>query len=65
MVQQEIKWALDILDQMPEETIYLIPVRLEDCPTPDRLSELHWVILYEPDGWEHLRRALDSELNRR
>ena len=28
VVQQEIKRALDVLDQMPEEAIYLIPARL-------------------------------------
>ncbi|GIK41437.1 MAG: hypothetical protein BroJett011_52700 [Chloroflexota bacterium] len=64
VVQQEIQWALDILDQMPEETIYLIPVRLEECQAPERLSELHWVNLFEPDGLEYLTRALDYEISR-
>jgi hypothetical protein len=41
VVQQEIRWALDVLDQTPEGTIYLIPARLEPCQVPDRLSELH------------------------
>lgn len=65
VVQQEIKWALDILDQTPEGTIYLIPVRLEECETPERLSDLHWVDLFEPDGFEYLTRALDYEINKR
>jgi iron(II)-dependent oxidoreductase len=62
VVQQEIKWALDVLDQMPERAIYLIPARLEPCPVPDRLGKLHWVDLFEPDGFEKLKQALDLEI---
>jgi hypothetical protein len=65
VVQQEIKWALDVLDQTPEGTIYLIPARLEDCQVPDRLSKRHWVELFEPDGFGKLKQALDFELGKR
>jgi formylglycine-generating enzyme required for sulfatase activity len=65
VVQQEIKWALDVLDQTPEGTIYLIPARLEECQVPDRLSELHWVELFELDGFAKLKQALDFELSKR
>ncbi len=65
VVQREIKRALDVLEEMPEDTIYLIPARLEDCRVPDRLSDLHWVNLFEADGFEKLRQALDSELSKR
>jgi formylglycine-generating enzyme required for sulfatase activity len=65
VVQQEIKWALDVLDQTPEGTIYLIPARLEYCQVPGRLLELHWVNLFEPDGFDKLKQALDFEIGRR
>ena len=65
VVQQEIKWALDILEQIPEEAIYLIPVRLEVCRAPEQLAEFHWVDIFEPDGFEYLIRALDFELRQR
>jgi formylglycine-generating enzyme required for sulfatase activity len=65
VVQQEIARALDALDKMPEGAIYLIPARLEPCQAPDRLSELHWVDLFEPDGFEYLTRALDFEIANR
>jgi hypothetical protein len=58
VVQQEIKWALDVLDQMPEDTIYLIPARLEGCQVPQRLSQLHWVNLFEPGGFERLVESI-------
>ncbi len=65
MVQKEIKRALDVLGEMPEGTIYLIPARLEDCQVPDRLLKLHWVELVEPDGFEKLKKALDFEIGKR
>jgi len=65
VVQQEIKWALDVLEQIPEDTIYLIPARLEACDAPEQLSELHWVNLFGPDGFEYLKRALDYEIGQR
>lgn len=65
VVQQEIKWALDMLDRMPEGAIFLIPARLEKCDVPDRLSHLHWVDLFEDDGFDKLTQALDFELRQR
>jgi len=65
IVQREITRALDVLDDLPEDTIYLMPARLEACDVPRRLSHLHWVDLFEPDGFENLRRALDFELGKR
>jgi hypothetical protein len=62
VVQREIKWALDVLEETPSGTIYLIPARLEACQTPEELSDLHWVDLFEPDGFEYLTRSLDHEI---
>jgi len=64
-VQREIKWALDLLEEMPEGAIYLIPARLEECQVPEQLKELHWVDLFEPDGFEYLVRSLAFELGSR
>src|SRR5205085_10351365 len=44
-VQKELKYALDVADEQPEDTIFLIPAKLEYCETPDRLSEWQWVNL--------------------
>jgi formylglycine-generating enzyme required for sulfatase activity len=64
-VQREIKWALDVLEEMPEGAIYLIPARLEDCQVPEQLEDLHWADLFEPDGFEYLIRSLSLEIGRR
>ncbi len=46
-VQKEIKYALDVADEQPEGTIFLIPLRLEPCEIPNRLHRWHWVNLFE------------------
>lgn len=57
-VQKEIKFALDVADQQPENTIYLIPVKLEECEVPQRLSRWQWVDLFKENGYENLVRGL-------
>jgi hypothetical protein len=46
-VQSEIKQALDVLEQYPENETYVIPVRLDQCElTNEKLNELNWVDLF-------------------
>src|SRR5690606_3103051 len=53
-VQAEIKFALDVALEKPDDTIFLIPARLEDCKVPLSISEWHWVNLFEVQGFEQL-----------
>jgi hypothetical protein len=57
-VQKEIKLALDIAEEKPEGTIFLIPARIEDCTVPERLVAWQWVELFEERGYERLVIAL-------
>ncbi|KPA09863.1 hypothetical protein MHK_009936 [Candidatus Magnetomorum sp. HK-1] len=57
-VQKEVIQALDIADKQPEGSIYLIPVLLEQCNIPDRLSKFHAANLYEKNGYQLLIEAL-------
>jgi TIR domain len=57
-VQKEIRLALDVADEQPEGTIFLIPLRLEECEFPEQLKRWHWVNVYEEGGYERLRKAL-------
>ena len=36
----------------------LIPIRLEECRIPQRLSRWQWVDLFEADGYDKLMRSL-------
>ncbi len=56
--QKVLKLALDVLDEQPEGAIFLIPVRLEPCEVPDRLSDLRHVDLFDTGGDERLESAL-------
>jgi hypothetical protein len=57
-VQKEIKLALDVAEEKPERTIFLIPARLEECTVPERLVAWQWVDLFEDRGYERLVAAL-------
>ena len=57
-VQKEIKMALDIADEKLDESIYIIPARVEEVELPARLSHLHWVDLSADDGYDWLRKSL-------
>lgn len=60
-VQKEIAYALDAADEKPEGTIYVVPVRLEECKVPDRLSRWQWVDLYKDGGLDRLLAALGAK----
>jgi hypothetical protein len=57
-VQKEIKFALDIADEKPEGAIFIVPVRLEECNVPPRLSRWQYVNLYTANGYSKLLAAL-------
>ena len=57
-VQKEIKRALDIADEKPEGTIYLIPAKLENCDVPLRLSRWQWTNILDRGGYEILASSL-------
>jgi hypothetical protein len=57
-VQREIKFALEVADEKPEGTIFIIPARLEVCDVPEMLSRYQWVDLFTNNGYERLSKAL-------
>lgn len=59
-VQKEIEYALDVADKQPEGTIFVIPLRLEECQVPERLRRWHWVNFFEENSYERLMHALQE-----
>jgi formylglycine-generating enzyme required for sulfatase activity len=57
-VQKEIKFALDKAAEKPDGTIFIIPVRLQECKIPYRLEQWQWVDLFDPGGYDKLAKAL-------
>ena len=61
-MQKEHVMALDILDCFPETDIFLIPIRLDDCDIPTRLSHINTMDLFPnyEQSLNHLLRALSA-----
>jgi hypothetical protein len=57
-VQKEIRHALDAADEKPEGTIFIIPLRLEECDVPGRLRRWQWVDGFAEAGYTRLVTAL-------
>jgi hypothetical protein len=59
-IQKEIKLALDVADEQPEGSIFIIPLKLEECDVPERLSRWQWANLFDENCFERLMRALKT-----
>lgn len=50
-VQNELREALDVLDELPESDIFLLPIRINECqPSHQKLYDIQWVDLFP--SWE-------------
>ena len=66
-IQNEFKLALNQLASLPSDSIYLIPLRLDECEIPDlrqdeyglNLRDIHWLDYWETDGFDQLERAIN------
>jgi hypothetical protein len=59
-VQKEIKIALDFSDYKPEGTVFIIPVRLEECTPPLRLSKWQYADYFEDQREQGFEKLLFS-----
>lgn len=55
-IQRELKFVIDLALERPDDTIFVIPLRLDDCPIPRRLRSWHYVD-YFPEAQKE--KALD------
>jgi len=59
-VQRELRIVLDFADYKPEGTVYIIPVRLEECEPPRRLRAWQYADYFEGQRERALERLLIS-----
>jgi formylglycine-generating enzyme required for sulfatase activity len=59
-VQKELRRVLDIADRQPEGRIFIIPVRLEECRVPTRLSQWQYADIFVDGGYERLCASLKA-----
>jgi anti-anti-sigma regulatory factor len=63
-VQREVAYALEIAQEHPEGSIFLIPVKLEPCAVPERLQQYHWADLSVAGGFRKLIKSLNKTASR-
>jgi hypothetical protein len=65
-VQREIRFVLDIALTKPDETIFVIPLRLEDCQPPRRLRGWQYADYFPPErrqwSYQRLQKSLKIRL---
>ena len=61
-VQTELRRALDVLDQVPEGEVFIVPLRLDHCEVPHRLDHLHYVDVFEDGSIPRLISSIRTRL---
>jgi hypothetical protein len=64
-VQRELKYALDIALEKPEGTIFVIPLRLDNCDPPRRLRGWHYADYFPESHRDRAYRQLLMSLHNR
>lgn len=64
-IQRELKFALDIALEKPEGTIFIIPLRLDDCELPRRLRSWQYVDYFPQDHRKRAYQRLTQSLHAR
>lgn len=60
-VQKEVARALELLQEIPPDSVFIIPVRIDDCePNREEIKRLHWVDLFA--GYEEGMRKIAKSL---
>jgi TIR domain len=70
-VQNEFRLALSALGERPPGSIFLIPVRLDECNVPDlripdrglSFQDIQWVDLWEDGGFHRLIKAIEHAID--
>lgn len=57
-VQREFKRALSYAEEKPEGTIYIVPLRFDDCTPPRKFQQWQWLDYSAADSWEKLFQSL-------
>lgn len=58
--QKEIKTIVELWYEHPDDSLYMIPVRIEECDIPKKLQMVQWVDLFDENGWKKLLLSLEK-----
>lgn len=63
--QREVRRALDRSTDFFDSDIFVIPIRLDDSPIPESLSQFQWIDMFAEHGWSRLVTTLQEGADRR
>ena len=64
-VQKELRFVLDIADEKPDEEIFVIPIRLDECPIPRQLKKWQYIDYFPlKQGSQSFGRLLQALITR-
>jgi hypothetical protein len=61
--QKELRRSLDVASEYPDGSVYILPVRLDDCAIPSDFEKYQWCDLNQDDGKERLRAAMERAID--
>lgn len=61
---EEVRIALKKANLLPDNMLFIIPARLEECETPEPLRRWQRVDLFEADGYKKLLSTLQEHVAR-
>ncbi len=59
-IQRELRFALDVAAEKPEGTVFIIPVKLEECEIPERFRRWQWGTYAEEGSYDRLVTSLQA-----
>lgn len=62
-IHKEIKFAMDVADEIPDGDIFIIPLKVEPCEPPDSLKKYQWTEVFN-EGYQKLLNTLTVQANR-
>lgn len=59
---REYRFALEVMRELPDDSVFIIPARLDDCKIPRSLRHLQWVDLFTSNGYDKLKKSLSINI---
>ena len=64
-VQREFRRVMEQFEEMPQDVIHTILVKLDDCEAPRRFRDFHWADWSAPDGFDRIMASLRQGMAQR
>lgn len=60
-VQKEFKLALEYIEEKLDTDIYIIPCKIDNCETPNKLNKYQWISLTDNYSFEKILTSLNTQ----